>query len=88
MSDTLPTHALSVRQPWAWLICSGVVMGKRGVLSAAHSRWLMGYPEEWGRCWATLMRLSRRWPRNSSRRGILFDQFMKSKFQVMKGDMP
>jgi hypothetical protein len=23
MNDQMPTHALSVRQPWAWLICSG-----------------------------------------------------------------
>jgi hypothetical protein len=23
MSDTLPTHALSIRQPWAWLILHG-----------------------------------------------------------------
>ena len=40
---------------------------KRGALNPDHSRWLMGYPAEWGSCGATAMQSCRRSPRNSSK---------------------
>lgn len=44
---------------------SPVPTGKRGALNPDLSRWLMGYPVEWGYCGATAMRSCRRSRRSS-----------------------
>jgi len=40
--------------------------GKRAALNPEHSRWLMGYPVEWGSCGATAMQSLRTLRRSSS----------------------
>ena len=42
-----------------------VATGKRGALNPDLSRWLMGYPEEWGSCGATAMQSCRKLQRRS-----------------------
>jgi ribosome modulation factor len=44
---------------------SSAAMAAGGPLNPEHSRWLMGYPAEWGSCGATAMRSCRRSRRNS-----------------------
>jgi hypothetical protein len=42
--------------------------GKAAALNPEHSRWLMGYPAEWGCCGATAMQSFQKSPRNSLKR--------------------
>ncbi len=51
------------------LIGSSAGMESGGQLSPEHSRWLMGYPAEWGSCGATAMQSLRPSRRSSSKPG-------------------
>jgi len=48
--------------------CSPALTEKRGALSPAHSRWLMGFPAAWDSCGAMAMQLCRNLRRNSFKR--------------------
>ena len=49
------------------LIGSSAGMESGGQLNPEHSRWLMGYPAEWGSCGATAMQSLRKPPKRSSK---------------------
>lgn len=61
-----PINALLGRA--AWLAGSPAETASGGQLNPDHSRWLMGYPVEWGFCGATAMQSFRKSPRPSSKR--------------------